>query len=204
MESNERQERLAQVAAWLGVVAVHAGLFWLLTYQGRNSQEPDSGERLRLVFIEPLRPRLPVTPRPALRQARAAPATRAVVSARPLDQAASVTLPPPASMPDTSIVDWSEQARRVARDQAPVSFANDPLRSRRAQLPGGDRRGTFPMKEPVTPARVLGFIGQLFGDPGPPCPRTQARIQGLLTATSDRERELLTEELRRDREYCRP
>ncbi len=60
------------------------------------------------------------------------------------------------------------------------------------------------MRDPLTPARVVGFIGKLFGDPGPPCPRIKDGIQGLLTATSDRERELLDEALRRDREYCRP
>ena len=50
----------------------------------------------------------------------------------------------------------------------------------------------------------MGFIARAFGDPGPPCPRIQANISGLLTATSDRERKLLDEELRRDRELCRP
>jgi hypothetical protein len=96
-----------------------------------------------------------------------------------------------------------DQARQVATDQAPLSFASDPLRNRRAQLPGGDRRGSFRMKEPVSAARIVERIGQVFGN-RPVCPDIQGRIAGLLTAASDGERELLDEELRRDREYCRP
>ena len=59
------------------------------------------------------------------------------------------------------------------------------------------------MKEPVSAARIVERIGEAFGN-RPVCPDIQGRIAGLLTANSDRERELLDEELRRDREYCRP
>jgi hypothetical protein len=96
-----------------------------------------------------------------------------------------------------------DQVRQAASDQAPLSFTNDPLRNRRAQLPGGDRRGSFRMKEPVSAASIVERIGEAFGN-RPVCPDIQGRIAGLLTATSDRERELLDEELRRDRAYCRP
>ncbi len=98
-----------------------------------------------------------------------------------------------------------EQSRAWAHPQAPEpSFTSDPLRSRRAQLPGGDAPGRFRMREPVTPAQALAMVGKLFGDPGDPCPRIRSQLNGLLTAASDRERELLQEEVRRDREYCRP
>ncbi len=60
------------------------------------------------------------------------------------------------------------------------------------------------MRPPPSPKRVMDFIARAFGDPGPPCPRIQANIAGLLSAASDRERELLEHELRRDRELCRP
>ncbi len=198
MQSSERQGSAARVAAWLGVIAVHAGLFWLLTCQDRSTQKESLGERLRLVFVEPVRRSSP--PSPPSTTARRLPTPRAAV-ARPIDQAVSaaqseLVRPAPAA-------GLMEQARQAAREQVPHSFASDPLRSRRAQLPGGDRGGAFRMKEPVSPAKIVNWIGEAFGN-RPPCPDIQARISGLLTATSEHERELLQEELRRDREYCRP
>jgi hypothetical protein len=46
------------------------------------------------------------------------------------------------------------------------------------------------------------FIAREFEDSGPPGPRIQAIISGL-SATSERERKLLDEELRSDRELYR-
>jgi hypothetical protein len=60
------------------------------------------------------------------------------------------------------------------------------------------------MRQPPSPKRVMDFIAKAFGDPGPPCPLIQANIADLLSATSERGRRLLDEELRRDRELCRP
>lgn len=205
MGSEGKQGYAAQVVAWLGVMAVHAGLFWILTYQDRESRPLENGARLRLLFIDPvLRPPLPSPPIPSpvsqaqSRHAAAVPKRPAVVFSPPSTSANSAS-----DLPVTA-AELLEQGRERAREQAAPSFAADPLRSRRAQLPGGDRRGGFRMREPLSAAKVVGFIGKAFGDPGPPCPRIRARISGLLTATSDHERELLEEELRRDREYCRP
>jgi hypothetical protein len=205
MQANERQERTTQAKAWLCVVAVHAGLLWLLV-QPPGLRPADKSEqlRLRLVFLEPVRPttQVAVTSLPAVATAQAV-TTR---SARP-----SVALPPvdaPANKPapDSAVpaTELLEQGRRWAREQSPPGFQATPLRSRRAQLPGGDRADVFRMREPPSPKRVMGFIARAFGDPGPPCPRIQANISGLLAATSERERKLLDEELRRDRELCRP
>ena len=108
------------------------------------------------------------------------------------------------SDPPSSAAELLEQGRQWAREQSPPGFQATPLRSRRAQLPGGDRADAFRMRPPPSPKRVMGFIARAFGDPGPPCPRIQANISGLLAATSERERKLLEEELRRDRELCRP
>ena len=204
MRSEGKQGYAAQIVAWLGVVAVHVGLFWVLTYQDRESRPSENGARLRLLFIDPVlrsTPSLP-TSSPArqaqIRHSASAPKRPAVV----LTPAPTIANPN-SDLPITA-AELLEQGRNQAREQAAPSFAADPFRSRRPQLPGGDRRGSFRMREPLSAARVVGFIGKAFGDPGPPCPRIQARISGLLTATSDRERELLDEELRRDREYCRP
>ena len=205
MRFEGKQGYAAQVAAWFGVLAVHVGLFWVLTYQDRESRPLENGARLRLLFIDPvLRSTPPSPPTPSsvapaqIRHSAAAPKRPAVVFSP-----APTVANPTSDLPATA-AELLEQGRERAREQASPSFATDPLRSRRAQLPGGDRRGSFRMREPLSAARVVGFIGKAFGDPGPPCPRIQARISGLLTATSDRERELLEEELRRDREYCRP
>lgn len=204
MWSEGKQGYAAQVAAWLGVMAVHMGLFWVLTYQDRESRPLENGARLRLLFIDPVLRSTPSRPTPSpvpqaqIRHSASAPKRPAVVltPAPPIANSTS-------DLPITA-AELLEQGPEQAREQAAPSFAADPFRSRRPQLPGGDRRGSFRMREPLSAARVVGFIGKAFGDPGPPCPRIQARISGLLTATSHRERELLDEELRRDREYCRP
>lgn len=205
MRSNE-QGRSTQVIACAWIVVVHAGLFWLLGLHDRVSGRQSDETRMRLAFVERIvrpsaRPPLPPAPRRGLR-------TLPARSDRPSVEIASkrAERDPAAALTATATAgELLEQGREWARQQAPApSFASDPLRSRRAQLPGGDRPESFRMRDPLTPARVVGFIGKLFGDPGPPCPRIKDGIQGLLTATSDRERDLLDEELRRDREYCRP
>lgn len=63
------------------------------------------------------------------------------------------------------------------------------------------------MKEPLSPQKALQAIGEMAGGRGysqSPCPRIASNLPGLLSATSDHERELLNEELRRGAEYCRP
>lgn len=209
MQSKERWGSGAQVAAWLGVLLVHAGLFWLLTCQGRLTAQAGSGERLRLVFVPRLRQTAPAAPSDSLvfPPQRSRP-VRPAIQPRPIDLAAPVAAALPAVSPaEAAPSGWAEQARQSVQTREPISFAADPLRNRHAQLPGGDGRGRFRMKEPLSPQKILQKIGGMAGGPGysqSPCPRIASNLPGLLTATSDRERELLDEELRRDREYCRP
>lgn len=209
MRSKERWGSGTQVAAGLGVLAVHAGLFWLLTCQGRLTTQSGNGERLRLVLVPRLQQTAPAAPSDplVLRPQRGRP-VRPAIQPRPIDLAAPVAAPLPAVSPaEAAPPGWAEQARRSVQTQEPISFAADPLRNRHAQLPGGDGRGRFRMKEPLSPQKILQKIGGMAGGPGysqSPCPRIASNLAGLLTATSDRERELLDEELRRDREYCRP
>lgn len=205
MRTSERQERATQAMAWLCVVAVHAGLLWLLV-QPLSRGPTDRGEqgRLRLVFLEPIRPPSPIAiaPMPADATARAMPARTVTQPSRLPRVTSSAT--EPVSNSAVSTAELLEQGRQWAREQSPPDFQAAPLRNRRAQLPGGDRAGVFRMRPPPSPKRVMDFIARAFGDPGSPCPRIQANISGLLTATSERERNLLDEELRRDRELCRP
>ncbi|HYM87323.1 MAG TPA: hypothetical protein VET30_11405 [Pseudoxanthomonas sp.] len=212
MQSSERQERTTQFAAWVWVVVVHAGLFWLLIHQGRESDVREDGPRLRLVFIATAQP--DVLPDPAIQPSRRAPAMTAPAAptrSRPSRARPSIMLPSPSSAqatdstPDTAASTGAllEQGRQWTREQAPPAFNTDPFRSRHAQLPGGERPDSFRMKEPLSPVRVVGFIARAFGDRDP-CPNNRSRLSGLLTATSEQERKLLQEELRRDRDYCRP
>ncbi len=205
MRNDERQGRATQAMAWLIVVAVHAALLWILI-QPLSRKPADKGEqvRLRLVFLEPVRPPSPpaTAPLPAPTSART---TTARAVRRPIaNPPAAVAATEPATDPVASTAELLEQGRQWAREQSPPDFQAAPLRSRRAQLPGGDRAGVFRMRPPPSPKRVMDFIARAFGDPGSPCPRIQANISGLLTATSARERKLLEEELHRDRELCRP
>ena len=207
MRTSERQERATQAVAWLCVAMVHAGLLWLLV-QPLSRGQADRGEqlRLRLVFLEPIRPPSPkaAVPLPpnANATARAMPTRTAGQPKRVPRTTASAT--EPVSNSTASAAELLEQGRQWAREQSPPDFQAAPLRSRRAQLPGGDHADAFRMRPPPSPKRVMDFIARAFGDPGSPCPRIQANISGLLTATSERERKLLEDELRRDRELCRP
>ena len=212
MQSKERGASGAQVVAWLGVLVVHAGLFWLLTCQGRLTMQSGSAERLRLVFVPRSRQAAPVAPSdPLVLPPRANRPVRPATQPRPIDLAAPAGAPLPT--PSASAAEatpssyWAEQARQSAQTREPLSFAADPLRNRHAQLPVGDRHGRFRMKEARSPQKVLQMIGGMAGGPGysqSPCPRIASNLPGLLTATTDHERELLNEELRRDAEYCRP
>lgn len=212
MRSKERRGNGIQVAAWLGVLVVHAGLFWLLTQQGRPITQSGNAERLRLIFVPRLRQTAPATPSgPVVLPSRPNQPLRPAARPRPIDIATPARPPLPA--PDTQSAvttpspDWAEQARRSVQTREPLSFVADPLRNRHAQLPGGDGRTRFRMREPLSPQKILQKIGGMAGGPGysqSPCPRIASNLPGLLTGTSEQERGLLEEELRRDREYCRP
>ncbi len=206
-DSLQEQEGSHRAIAWLVVVAVHATLLWLFTLGpvGRTSA-PANDVRTQLVLIA----RAPVARLPDAPPPTTTPARPAVTFTPPQPAVATPTpaqAPMPATAPDPAPIDWQQQARDSAHRQlqsdAPA-FAADPLRSRRARLPGGTQPARFRMAEPITPAQVAGFIGQLFGGQGDPCPRVHRNIAGLLTTTSDHDRELLTEELRQYRDYCQP
>ena len=200
MQADE-QERHARYFAWLVIAVAHAGIFWLLSTQ--RSVEPRTHDEpsMRLLWLIP-----PTLPRPAVAmpaQPKVLYSTPTAVPALPASPSVEPAAPAPAATVPASTGDLLEQGRAWARQpQAHNDFRSDPLRSRRAQLPGGERAGSFRMQEPMSPARAMENVAKFFGDPGPPCPRAQARLHGLLTATSDKERALLQEELRRVRQFC--
>ena len=202
MQSRDRQERATQAMAWLWVAAVHAGLFWLLVHQDQRTELRAGTMRMRLVFVSapPVaapEQASPARPRSSSRVPARPPARRPVVvlSAPTVEDVGSATAP--------LAPDLQGPAPPWTRAHAAPSFQADPLRSRRAHLPGGERADAFRMKEPMSPARMLTAIARTFGDKDP-CPNIRSRVSGLLASTSDHDRELLQEELRRDRAYCRP
>lgn len=204
MYAMERQGRATQFVAWAWVVAVHAALAWLLLQGGRGSPMTTEVQRLRLSFITLPELPPPVSPRHSDDE-HGKTTVRPPAAWRP---AVAVELPESSSLQTEEPLmvagpDLRAQTRPWSDRQDPPGFPADPLRSRTARLPGGERGDTYRMREPPSLARGLAAVAGLFGDPGPPCPRIQARIAGLLPGTSPRERELLEEELRRDRQQCR-
>ncbi|MET0892112.1 MAG: hypothetical protein ABWY01_00925 [Pseudoxanthomonas sp.] len=190
-------------------MVVHAAMFWLLAQQpGSASDRGEKPERMRLAFIAPppapalvppdrhsAQPSVLRAPRPASRPAPA-PALPPTPTTSPVEPAAATLLTPGPEQ-------LRQRGRQWVQAQAGAAFQPTLFSSRRAQLPGGDGRGVFRMKTPWSPARVVGIIGAAFGDRDP-CPDIRSGVAGLLASTSDHDRELMHEELRREREYCRP
>lgn len=205
----QNDENLPRAVAWLVVAGVHATMLWLFTLVPRSPM-PTAGNQARTQLVLIARPQ--VRQPPTLRAATRTTARPAITFAAPppgpsIAAASQPSTPAAEADPGPAVVDWQQQAQDWAHRQAPLdatAFAADPLRSRRARLPGGEQAERIRMTQPIAPAQVARFVGKLFGDPGPPCPRVRSNISGLLTATSERERELLAEELRQYRDYCQP
>lgn len=104
---------------------------------------------------------------------------------------------PPSTSP--SAADLLAQGAAWAGEGVPApDFGRDPLRQRRARLPGGEQPGRFVMRRSVSPEQVVKFIGLLFAGPGydtDPCRRIRGNVEDLKTDLSDRGRERLGWEL---------
>lgn len=202
--TNPHSER---IVAWMTVIAVHAGLLWILVLVPREPQAVRGHEVRTRLAILPARPDAPpLLHTPSVRpQAQATSASdMPPSSARYLPSAAAPPRQDQAT-PGRVPVDWSERARDwvQAQETGPAPGAADPLRIGRSAALQDVRAEAFRTSEPVSVHRVLQGIGELFGgSPPSPCQTATANIPGLLTATSARERELLQEELRRQRRYC--
>lgn len=195
-----------RVAAWLVVAAVHAGLGWLLLRASivRVPAGTLGDDALQLTWIEPPSPADPGTPAD-----RAAPVRgmgrkpeRRVVRA-PIEGAAAPVVPqPPAPAAGLSAV-FLEQARRLTHAAPGGAVAADPFANRDARLPGHEA-SAFRMREPRSLQGALRKVGALFGGAGystDPCPQIRKNVAALGNGEGS-ERELLQEELRRQRAYC--
>ncbi len=198
-----------RILALFAVAAVHGVAAWVL-FRDVLPGEParPASPLLRVRWIERPRP-LPVaavperpatgpsaTPRSAGPTRRPAPTAMAVAAEdRPLPAAPAPAAP----------VDYVAQGAEWARGNAATpTFVPALTDSRTPALPGGSGRERIRMSDPLTPAKVVGFIGRLFGDRGDPCPSKRDEVQRHLVDTSEQGRRRLEWELREYREHCRP
>lgn len=189
------------------VHALLAALWWMAPDRREDAPPADA---LQVTWIERPVPRSPPPPVQPEREAAVAPAPR-TVRAAPVpvprtrdDRRVSVPASAPAtgetSRPLSAV--FLEQGSALARNEASHDFRRNPLLDPRPAIaaPPPERIG---MKTPLTPARVVAGIGQLFGGPGyttDPCPRIRRNIGNLRTAGA--QDAALQEELRRHRQFC--
>lgn len=189
------------------VVALHAlviGLLWRLPAPATMT-DGESRPRLRFWPREsPVAAAVPFAAPPATSNTPRSPRPAAGPrpASRPATSRTDDTIVPPPANADTGTggaAGLLAQGAAWARAGDPVpDFGSDPLRQRRARLPGGERPGRFVMRRSVSPEQVVNFIGQLFAGPGyetDPCLRIRRNVDSLMTDLSDRGRERLGWEL---------
>ncbi len=173
---------------------------WWTPPDRRDAAAPD--EALQVMWIE--RPTTPTTPSP--RQPDPAPtgtsATRAIRPPPPAPRAGATPAPAAAEASRPLSAVFLEQGAALAREEAGHDFRRNPLLDPPPAIaaPPPER---IAMKTPLTPARVVAGIGQLFGGPGystDPCPRIRRNIGHLRTAGA--QDAALQEELHRHRRFC--
>lgn len=188
------------------VVAWHALVgWWLLHALPRASTRGEDGDALQVVYVS-----LPPPPPPAARMPAGTRSRRGrhadrlhATRRRPAVTTTAVIV---ATEPDATVrPDLLGQARALVRGQvasgAPVrdQFADQP-----ARLPQPDA-GRFRMRDPVTPASALAWLGRNViapaGYEADPCPRNRRNIAGLLAAGDSPRLQL---ELEFERRQCRP
>jgi hypothetical protein len=188
------------VLAWHALVG-----WWLLHALPRISMRNGDADALQVVYVT-----LPPWSTPS-------PRTRAGMPSR-RDQHAKRTRKSRQQAPATATAttgtlqvvtetppDLFAQARTQARERAAATApATDAFADRPARLPQADA-GRFRMRDPLTPARVVAWLGSHTlaprGYERDPCPRNRRNIDGLLAAGDSPRLQL---ELEFEREHCRP
>lgn len=198
-----------RVAAFAIALAAHLALFGAWLSGTRSPGKAAAGDdALQVVWIERPRPRArpapsapqPVAPgiaTPSIPAAPARPPSTALTGA--------ATTPSPPAEPEPSrplSAVFVEQGRELARAQHGHDFTRNVLVDAQAvRIDVAPER--IRMREPLTPAKVVGAVGVLFGGPGyetDPCPRIRRNLGNLVTA--GRDDPALREELHRHRQFC--
>jgi len=195
--------------AWAVVLAWHALVGWWLLHAVRLPRTPDDDLALQVVYVT-LPPAAASSPEPSA-MARPHDSRRKLRLADPAPTAAMLQVqpalpdPPANSAPADTTPSMRLLEQALAGVRQPAAMApRDPLADRHARLPAADR-GRFRMREPVTPASALAWLGRHVlapaGYEADPCPRNRRNIAALL-AGGDTPR--LQLELAFEREHCRP
>lgn len=189
------------VAALAIAILLHSVAGWLVLQarSGRGDASAEAGV-LQITWIERPAPSRPLEPPPESTRERRTPLREDAPAIRQPEAVVHGDAVPEPSRPLSAV--FLEQGRQLARAQAGAhDFVQDPFANRRHALSdaGG---GRFRMREPMSAAKVVAGIGQLFGGAGyeiDPCPRIRRNIAALGTGGDS---ELLQEEFRRQRQFC--
>lgn len=207
----------ARGIAWGLVLGWHALVgWWLLHALPRVSLRGDGDPALQVVYVSLPPLSTPLPPVPAARPSRrrhdaqrprdARRQSTPIATAAPAPAASSLQVvadaTPPAAAEKGTLL---EQARVLARRQAAATApAPDIFADRAARLPPANG-GRFRMRDPLTPARALAWLGSHVlapsGYEADPCPRNRRNIAGLIAAGDSPRLQL---ELAFEREHCRP
>jgi hypothetical protein len=195
----------ARGIAWGIVLAWHALVgWWLLHALPRMSARSDGADALQVVYVTLPPPAPPLRARTSASSRRRRHADRPRTSRRPAT--ATTTVAAAVAEPDTEDrPGLLEQARALVRRQgAPGAPAMAAFADRPARLPQADA-GRFSMRDPMSPARVVAWLGSHTlaprGYERDPCPRNRRNIGGLLAAGDSSRLQL---ELEFERRHCRP
>jgi hypothetical protein len=195
----------ARGIAWGIVLAWHALVgWWLLHALPRMSARGDGADALQVVYVALPPPAPPARTRTSASSRHSRHADRPRTSRRPATATASIVAV--VAEPDTADrPGLLEQARALVRQQgAPGAPAMAAFADRPARLPQADA-GRFSMRDPMSPARVVAWLGSHTlaprGYERDPCPRNRRNIGGLLAAGDSSRLQL---ELEFERRHCRP
>jgi hypothetical protein len=195
----------ARGIAWGIVLAWHALVgWWLLHALPRMSARGDGADALQVVYVALPPPAPPARTRTSASSRHSRHADRPRTSRRPATATASIVAV--VAEPDTADrPGLLEQARALVRQQgAPGAPAMAAFADRPARLPQADA-GRFRMRDPMSPARVVAWLGSHTLAPRAyerdPCPRNRRNIGGLLAAGDSSRLQL---ELEFERRHCRP
>lgn len=185
-------------------------LLWLLRPSPVRS--PQTSRTLVVEFVsipaKPVEP--PPFPQAPVRKAAEAPLKQKrppTPSAPPDMPATPLSRPtPPAPNLDTArLLDIAGLAAR-ASVEADGIVPRDPTRRYPAKLPGRVEPYTpeaIQLRDPLTPQKVVAFVGGLFGGNYDPCPDTRSKLHDLTTRNRPEDAEEIRQLIDRERRRCR-
>lgn len=194
-------------AALLVAIAINGWAVWALAHAMRPALRPEGDAFvLRVVWLPHGAPDRPAqVPAPSLPRA-VRNAGRSLHVPTPSGAVAAPTrVEPPDALAATRPMSavYLMRIRQTTDQQLGDAVASqDPLADRVVRLPGR-AANRFRMREPMSAARAVAMVGNLFGgsDPAEPCRSNRAEIAALGTQGDSKR---LQQELDYERRLCRP